>query len=328
MELKKEIPFDSPSHQQRKMAYLSKHGMDEQEQEHLPNLLSSSSSRGRFLAFCTAGFAFLTLSPTTTQPSHAMTVDPKSGIRLPDKGEIEAAVPKDWTTTTTQVGENDDGLAIDDSSMLTRLDSTNDAIFYKEPRFVEHVDAQAVDTMTRYISNVLEKENSKRVLDLCSSWTSHVDDATAQSLSLTRFAGLGMNAKELQANKVLTEWTVQDLNEKPVLPYGDASFDTVLCQLSIDYLTKPLEVCKEIGRVLSPGGTVHILFSNRVFISKAVALWTGADDIDHAYTVASYLHFCKGGFDNIQARDLSIRKGRDNRIIGDPVYVVTGVKKV
>jgi hypothetical protein len=47
-----------------------------------------------------------------------------------------------------------------------------------------------------------------------------------------------------------------------------------------------------MGRVLKPGGKVHIIFSNRLFLSKAVALWTGADDIDHAFTVGSYLHFC------------------------------------
>ena len=57
-----------------------------------------------------------------------------------------------------------------------------------------------------------------------------------------------------------------------------------------------------------------------------MALWTGADDIDHAYTVACYLHFCNGGFGNIQAKDLSTRTGRDRRIVGDPLYVVTATK--
>ena len=153
-------------------------------------------------------------------------------------------------------------------------------------------------------------------------------DDMAVVVPLERVAGLGMNAKELQANKALTEWTVQDLNQRPVLPYADNSFDVVLCQLSIDYLNKPLEVCQEIGRVLKPGGTVHILFSNRLFLSKAVALWTGADDIDHTYTVACYPYFCQGGLTDVQARDLSLRKGRDQRIVGDPLYVVTATKAV
>jgi hypothetical protein len=81
-----------------------------------------------------------------------------------------------------------------------------------------------------------------------------------------------------------------------------------------------------MGRVLKPGGKVHIIFSNRLFLSKAVALWTGADDIDHAFTVGSYLHFCQGGFEQIAARDLSVRNGREKMIVGDPLYVVTALK--
>ena len=71
-------------------------------------------------------------------------------------------------------------------------------------------------------------------------------------LKLKRVAGLGMNAKELEANPFLTEWTVLDLNaDKNVkLPYDDESFDVVLCQLSIDYLIHPFEVMKEASRVL------------------------------------------------------------------------------
>jgi len=63
-----------------------------------------------------------------------------------------------------------------------------------------------------------------------------------------------------------------------------------------------------------------------ICVTQAVGIWTGADDIDHAYTVGCYLHFCNGGFENIQARDLSTRQGRDKRIVGDPLYVVTARK--
>jgi SAM-dependent methyltransferase len=140
-------------------------------------------------------------------------------------------------------------------------------------------------------------------------------------------AGLGMNEMELKANPSLTEYVVRDLNENPRLPYEDETFSVVLCQLSIDYLTRPLEVMKEVGRVLRPGGRVHILFSNRLFIQKAVAVWTGKDDIDHAYTVGGYLALCDGGFENIRAQDLSTRRGRRKMIVGDPVYVVSATKK-
>ena len=122
--------------------------------------------------------------------------------------------------------------------------------------------------MTRYISNDVLRPNDS-VLDLCSSWTSHIlKDKVGDQLK--RVSGLGMNEDELKANAILTDYSVVDLNVKPdvKLPYDDSSFDVVLCQLSIDYLIYPLNVLKEVGRVLKPGGKVVILFSNRLFIQK------------------------------------------------------------
>lgn len=271
--------------------------------------------------------------PMLSSSSNAMTIDKKTGIALPDIGEIESSVPKDWSTIENPIDDR--------KRALSRLDTTDDAIFYSNPRFVEHVDEQAVQIMTKYITNtalqsaasssgvVDENDNTISVLDLCSSWTSHIDTTAVNNdlirkKLLRRVAGLGMNEIELKANPVLTEFTVQDLNANPILPYPSNSFDVVLIQLSIDYLIRPLEVCQEIGRVLKPNGTVHILYSNRLFLSKAVAIWTGADDIDHTYTVASYLYFCEPNlFQNIRAIDLSVRNSRSKNIMGDPMYVVT-----
>ncbi|KAG7366327.1 peptidase M76 family protein [Nitzschia inconspicua] len=273
-------------------------------------------------------------------PIWATTVDPKTGIRLPDPGEIEAAIPQDWTDVDNPFfdEEEDDDTGKSQRLLFARLDDTPDTNFYQDPRFVEHVDENAVQLMTDYISKVAIPSSSNTnadnnnnnygvaVLDLCSSWVSHIDKdvvaAATTKVVVDRISGLGMNAKELQANPVLTDFVVQDLNTNPLLEkYSDKSFDVVLCQLSIDYLTRPLEVLKEVSRILKPGGTVHILFSNRLFLSKAVASWTGGDDIDHAYTVACYLHFSGGNFVNIQAKDLSTRRGRDKRIVGDPIEI-------
>ncbi|VEU41367.1 unnamed protein product [Pseudo-nitzschia multistriata] len=263
------------------------------------------------------------------QPAWGTSVDPKTGIRLPDPGEIESSIPTDWSTEENPINSSDpaSGSKSESNTQFARLDNTPDSIFYQDPRFVEHVDENAVKLVTEYISNsAIQPGRDTAVLDLCSSWTSHIDKNVAQKIP--RIAGLGMNAKELESNPSLTEWIVQDLNQNPELSkYETESFDVVLCQLSIDYLTKPLQVLKEVGRILKPGGQVHIIFSNRLFLSKAVGLWTGGDDIDHAYYVSSYLHFCDGGFEAIKAKDLSTRKGgKDQRIIGDPMFVVTATK--
>eukprot|EP00980_Cylindrotheca_fusiformis_P011108 scaffold2553_cov138-Cylindrotheca_fusiformis.AAC.16 len=248
-------------------------------------------------------------------PANGMTTDKKTGIVMPDPGEIESAIPTDWSMIDNPF---DGG---ETNSLFARLDAQPDSLFYADPRFVEHVDSNAVKSLTGYVSNEAIREGDS-VLDLCSSWTSHF---TPSSKKLDRLVGLGMNAKEMEANEALTEFVVQDLNTKPELPYKDQSFDTVLCQLSIDYLVYPLQVIKEAARVLKPGGKMHVLFSNRLFLSKAVGLWTGADDIDHAFFVGCYFYFSGGDFVDISARDLSTRKGK--QITGDPLYAVTATKR-
>lgn len=206
-------------------------------------LSSSNIARDRFLrnAFWGAAASLVSLPANSVEPA------------LPSPGEIENAIPSDWN-------EVDNPFLQGTKSQFARLDSSPDSVFYSEPRFVEHVDTSAVRIMTTYIGNVVGMEDT--VLDLCSSWTSHLN------VYPKVVVGLGMNKKELLANPSLTSWNVQDLNENPLLPYEDKAYSVVLCQLSIDYLTRPLEVLKEVGRVLQPGGTVHILFSNRMFLSK------------------------------------------------------------
>ena len=44
---------------------------------------------------------------------------------------------------------------------------------------------------------------------------------------------MGLNEAELKENKVLTEFTVQDLNVNPKLPYEDNSFDVIVNAVSL-----------------------------------------------------------------------------------------------
>ena len=134
-----------------------------------------------------------------------------------------------------------------------------------------------------------------------------------------RVAGLGMNTVELQRNPQLTEFVVRDLNNEPKLPYKDASFDVITCTVSIDYLTSPLKVMAEAARVLRPGGVVAIVISNRLFFSKAIALWTGKDDTEHIYQVGSFMHYGGGSLlSDPAAEDLRpARKGK-----ADPLYAI------
>ncbi|MCD7460086.1 hypothetical protein HAX54_042819 [Datura stramonium] len=195
-----------------------------------------------------------------------------------------------------------------------RFDESSDTLFYEMPRFVTHIDNQAIAALTKYYSEVLPSSNTPGVaiLDMCSSWVSHYPAGYKQE----RIVGMGLNEEELKRNPVLTEYVVQDLNNNPKLPFGNNTFDVITNVVSVDYLTKPLDVFKEMSRVLKPAGLAIMSFSNRCFWTKAISIWTSTGDADHVMIVGSYFHYA-GGFEPPQAVDISPNPGRS-----DPMYIV------
>ncbi|KAL0322859.1 UNVERIFIED_CONTAM: hypothetical protein Sangu_1905200 [Sesamum angustifolium] len=195
-----------------------------------------------------------------------------------------------------------------------RFDESPDTLFYESPRFVTHIDDPAIAAITKYYSEVFPPSNTPGValLDMCSSWVSHYPKGYKQS----RIAGMGLNEEELKQNPVLTEYVVQDLNVDPKLPFEDNTFDVITNVVSVDYLTKPIYVFKEMSRILKPGGLAIISFSNRCFWTKAISIWTSTGDADHVMIVGAYFHYA-GGFEPPKAVDISPNPGRT-----DPMYVV------
>lgn len=175
---------------------------------------------------------------------------------------------------------------------FSRADESTDTFFYDQPRFCFHVDPAAVAALTDYYSTAFRAWDKPAILDICASHVSHFPDDVASYAG--RRVALGMNAVELSQNKQVTEYVVKDLNVDPTLPFEDNSFDIVTNVVSIDYLTQPLAICKEVARVLKPGGAAMFALSNRCFPTKAVNIWLNTDDLEHVYVVGSYFHYAEG----------------------------------
>ncbi|KAL6758273.1 S-adenosyl-L-methionine-dependent methyltransferase [Haematococcus lacustris] len=154
----------------------------------------------------------------------------------------------------------------------TKLDESDDRQFYSMPRLVKHVDDRFLAQVTQLYRERIPPGGS--VLDLCSSWVSHLPD----EVPYARVVGHGMNAAELARNPRLDTFFVRNLNTEPRgWAATDNSFDAVLCCVSVQYLQQPEEVFSEIHRVLKPGGVCIVTFSNRMFPHKAISAWTQAD---------------------------------------------------
>jgi len=194
-----------------------------------------------------------------------------------------------------------------------RVDESPDEHFYAMPRMVVHIDAATIEALTDHYAEILFE--GADVLDLMSSWVSHLPDTPA----LGRVSGLGMNEQELTANDRLADRVVQDLNMDPSLPYADASFDFVLNAVSVQYLTQPHAVFAEVARVLKPGGRSLVAMSHRCFPTKAIRAFQVPGAEERFRLLRDYHSDC-GDFDAIEALDRS-------PVGADPLWIVSATRR-
>ncbi|HHP7229475.1 MAG TPA: class I SAM-dependent methyltransferase [Xenococcaceae cyanobacterium] len=169
-----------------------------------------------------------------------------------------------------------------------KLDDTNDTDFYSLPRFVTHVDTGFIDQLVELYREELAPNT--RILDLMSSWVSHLPD----DLKFDHVEGHGMNYEELAKNPQLDRYFVQNLNDNLQLPLKDNDFDAVLLAVSVQYLQYPEAIFAEIYRILKPGGKVIVSFSNRMFYQKAIAIWRDNSEAGRVELVKKYFQSISG----------------------------------
>ncbi|MFN9650094.1 MAG: class I SAM-dependent methyltransferase [Pseudanabaena sp.] len=176
------------------------------------------------------------------------------------------------------------------SMQRTRLDNSDDALFYEYPRFVTHVDDRFIEQLTDLYRQRLKPHT--RILDLMSSWVSHLPP----EIEFAHVEGHGMNAEELARNPRLDHYFVQNLNKQQLLPFADRSFDAVLNTVSVQYLQYPEAVFAEIYRILKVGGIAIISFSNRMFYQKAIQAWRDGSESDRTKLIYKYFASVPKGF--------------------------------
>ena len=191
---------------------------------------------------------------------------------------------------------------------FAKADPSPDALFYRQPRFVAHIDDGAIAAVTRLYREALPPGGV--LLDLMGSWISHLPD----DVQYAEVIGHGMNAEELAANPRYDRHFVQNLNQTAALPLADASVDAVTICVSVQYMQQPVAVLQDVRRALRPGGSVVITFSNRCFPTKAVAIWQALGGPGQCRLVELYLR--RAGFAEVASRRLAST--------GDPVWAVIG----
>ncbi len=210
---------------------------------------------------------------------------------------------------------------------FSRIDETDDSVFYATPRLVSHLDTRALETIETLVRSLVD-EDKPALLALMA----RPDSPLPAPLRPARVAGLGLNQKELDSNPALTENTLLDLNKQPRLPYPEVSFDAVLCSVSIDYLTRPAEVFSDVARVLKPGGLFLVTFSNRMSPNKAVRVWRESSEPERVAFVECLFRKTTGFEEPTTWISKNRPRPADDKYAGvgipsDPVYAVFADKR-
>ena len=153
-----------------------------------------------------------------------------------------------------------------------KLDESNDEIFYSDPKFVYHLDAN----FRNYLSSIYKSEikDYSTVVDLMSSWDSYLPSEKKYK----KIIGHGLNRAELEKNKSLNSFWIQNFNLKQEIPLDNGITDYCLMVAAWQYLQYPENLTKEIARILNDEGKIIISFSNRAFWHKAPNIWTTSNE--------------------------------------------------
>ncbi len=246
-------------------------------------------------------------------------VDSQSHTQLETQTLHAAQIPDFLTGPGMQLRYANKATDFFSDDPFQRTDDTTDSEFYLRPRHINHLDEAAQAQLKSVYNNLIPADCE--ILDLMSSINSHIDEDPG----IKKITGLGLNREELEANTLLDERIIHDINQNQQLPFEDASFDIVVCSLSIEYITQPLKLFDEVARILRPQGRFIISFSNRWFPTKAVRVWNNLHDFERIGLVMEYF-LESAHFEDINTYSLrGIPRpvnDKHNIPLSDPVYVV------
>ena len=111
-----------------------------------------------------------------------------------------------------------------------KLDESNDEIFYSKPKFVYHLD----ENFRNFLSSIYKNEikDYSTILDLMSSWDSYLPSEKKYK----KIIGHGLNKDELEKNKILNSFWIQNFNLNQNIPLDNSSVDYCLIRESLLFL--------------------------------------------------------------------------------------------
>jgi len=140
---------------------------------------------------------------------------------------------------------------------LYHIDDKGDTAAASADAIVRQTDVLTPAVITELVSRLVVGK-APIILDLTANRDAHIPDGVQPS----KVVGVGLSERNLAENATLDEYLVHDLNQTPSLPFGGNTFDAAVCSVYIDFMADPVAVFTEAARILKPGGTFVVIFSN------------------------------------------------------------------
>lgn len=120
--------------------------------------------------------------------------------------------------------------------------------------------------------------------------------------------GVGWYGDEMECNSVLDDFIEQDITMDPFLPLADNYFDFVVVPAMFQLFQRPLDMFKEINRVLKPGGIafVGVKLSSWSFLGwKQGRYYSETNYLEDVLALGSFFHYA-GGYSKPESFDLNL----------------------
>jgi Methyltransferase domain len=142
------------------------------------------------------------------------------------------------------------------------------------------------------------------VLELFSTYES----VLPKRFKLGPTVGVGWSSREMVTNPRLDDFIEQDLTVDPFLPLADNYFDFVVVPAMFQLFQRPLDMFREINRVLKPGGTaiIGVKLAMWSFLTmKQCRYYVETNYLEDMMACGSFFHYA-GGFSKPKAFDLNL----------------------
>ena len=193
-----------------------------------------------------------------------------------------------------------------------KADRSPDAEFYAYPRLVTHIDDGAIAAVTRVYraAPAVRRSNTGSDEQLGEPFAGRCRVRLGRWPRYERGRACGKRT-------ALYGGSCRTSTSSRRSPLADNAFDGACLCVSVQDLQRPVEVFRDVARLLRPGAPFVVSFSNRCFPTKAVAIWQGLSSPDQQRLIGAYMR--RAGFINVA------EECRQYLPAGDPLWVVIGI---